>query len=695
MKTKRLLASFLSLAIALPLSLTGCQNQADDIDSQQTSIRQNVTLNMYILTEKETDPEQAKAVQMAINEILLPSYKTTMKINYLTEDEYWDAIDRMEADTKEYEEKVAAEAAAAKAAAKEANLNKNKTDKTDATAEDTVTEEQVDQEFNNLIDDVFESDDIVLEHPQIDIFLVNSAEKYQSLINENRLTALDQYITLENKVLNSYVYPTFFTGAKLGTTQIYGVPVNKPIGEYEYFVFNKELLDKYGYSADDMKTFDSLEGYLSVIAANEPGVVPLAHAEEPQFFEYYKTEGGALGIGSDLVLRSAFSDGYADEVKNHYATIRRYRTAGYLPDEYTDGTPFAVDIRRGYGYSPEEWSREDGTEYECTVYKRPMATNDNTLNSIFVVSALSKNPSRATEVISLFNTNAELANLLQFGIEGTHYYLNSETGKIRINPNGGYIMNNDYTGNRYLKYDLDGEDNHLEAYKQQNLDSLVSLYYGFVPELTLQDELTLERADEIALEYYPGLLRGDYDVDTTFAQINARLNSIDVSSEIAAMLRENPALENERYIYSYDEDKGGDQTAVEAPAAEEATDDTASDGTENPDETAGDTAEAVDRETSTDDGNGAFDTTAKNIDDLLYKFTTTPGGSAIFTIQQTQTANYFKIENGNAYVAKVAKNDLAVYGDEIEEEGTEAIETTVTDETAEAEPATDGETATE
>ena len=649
--------------MALPLSMTGCQKQADNIDNQ-SSIRQNVTLNMYILTEKETDPEQAKAVQMAINEILLPNYKTTMKINYLTEDEYWDAIDAMEADTIAYEEKVAAEAAAAKAAAKEANLNKNKKDTSDEqTAEDQKTEEQVDQEFNNLIDDVFESDDIVLEHPQLDIFVVNSPEKYESLVSEGRLTALDQYITLENKTLTSYVYPTFFTGAKLSTTQTYGIPVNKPIGEYEYFVFNKELLDKYGYNADDMKTFDSLEGYLSVISANEPGVVPLAHAEEPQFFEYYKTEGGAMGIGSDLVLRSAFSDGYAEEVRDHFATIRRYRTAGYLPAEYVDGTPFAVDIRRGYGYSPEEWSREDGTEYTCTMYKHPIATNDNTLDSIFVVSAQSKNPSRAAEIVSLFNTNSELINLLQFGIEGTHYYLNSDTGKIRINPNGGYVMNSNYTGNYYLKYDLDGEDNHLQAYKQQNLDSLVSFYYGFIPELTLQDELTLAEADKIAAEYYPGLLRGDYDVDATFAQINARLAAIDVSSEIASMLRENPDLENERFIYSYDEKKGEDaDKAEETPSAEETADqEETTDG-----ETEGETTETtVDRETTTEEGNGSFEKTVKNIDDMLYKFTSTPGGSAIFTIQQGVTAKYMKKENGNAYVAEKVKDDLLIYGDDV------------------------------
>ena len=351
-------------------------------------------------------------------------------------------------------------------------------------------------------------------------------------------------------------------------------------------------------------------------------------------------------IATDMSINQIL--GYAEEVKDHFATIRRYRTAGYLPAEYVDGTPFAVDIRRGCGYSPEKWSREEGTDYTCTVYKRPMAKNGNTLDSIFVVSAQSKNPSRAAEIISLFNTNAELENLLQFGIEGTHYYLNSETGKIRVNPNGGYVMNNNYTGNFYLKYDLDGEENHLEAYKQQNLDSLVSFYYGFVPELTLQDELTLEEANRIALEYYPGLLRGDYDVDATFAQINARLSAIDVSSEISAMLRENPALENERFIYSYDEKKNADDTEEEDPV-DETPDDTAAEGDAvEGDAVEGDAVETVDREISAEEGNGAFERTVKSIDDLLYKFTSTPGGSAIFSLQQGVTSKYMKKENGNA-----------------------------------------------
>lgn len=658
MNMKRILSVLLVLTMVIPMCLTGCQKEADDL--KETSIRQNVTLNMYIVTEEETDPEQAKAVQMALNEILLPDYKTTVKINYLTSDVYWDEIDKMEADTIAYQEQLEAEAEAAKKAAQEANMNKGKNDNK-KTEEDEAEdlEAEVEEEYNELVDQVFEQDDIVIENPQIDIFLVNSPEKYSELIKDERLAPLDSYITLENKVIKSYIYPTFLAGAKLGGNVTYGIPVNKVIGEYEYFVFNKELLDKYGFKAEDMKTFDSLGQYLAVIAANEPGVVPLAHSAAPQFYEYYGEEGNALGLTSNQIIASAFDENNDPEVKNHFRTVRSYKLAGYIPDNYVEGTKFAVDIRKGYADSPSKWSEQDGTEYVCEIYKRPLATNNNTLDSVFVVSAQSRNPQRAAEIIAHLTTEPELVNILQYGIEGTHYYLNSETGKVKINPNGGYYMNSNYTGNEYIKYVLDGEENRVEAYKQQNIDSLVSLYYCYVPTLTLTDELVLARANEIAQRYYPGLVAGIYDVDSVFAEINAQLLAIDVTSEINAMLAENPELPNERMIYSYDETPGvepeEEAEEVEEPAVSEENTDAENADTET--ETDEPEIEIPEREAGSEAGQTPFDQMVFNVDDMFYEFICTPGAASILALQ-ADTIQYYNIENQNVVETKEAENEL-------------------------------------
>lgn len=585
MKMKRILGAFLALAMMIPVVLTGCKS--DDSETTDTSsIRQNIVLNMYILTDEKTDLEQAQAVEIALNEILLPDYRTVVKINYIHDDggdnlEYWNAINEAEDAAVAYQLELEAKREAEKAAKKEKNKAGATTDATAATTDATAeagalsgeeleaAEEKNESEYDRLAKMIFGYErnkvdengnpvndedgnpivekvkpEIVLSDPQIDIFLVNSASKYIELAESGRLTKLDDYLKSEAKLITSNVYPTFITGATSVANGLYGIPVNKAIGEYEYLVFNKELLDKYGVNADDLKTIDALSGYLATIAANEPGVVPLALSDggvSPQFYEYYQEDGGALGAKYNVYgvfANSPFAENADEVVKTHFAKIREYKLAGYIPDTYVKGTPFAVDVRKGYADSPAKWAEEDGTEYVCQIYKRPVATTENTLDSVFVVSSASRNPARATEIITLFNTNAKLANLLQYGIEEEHYYRVTEDSgekKINVKSNGGYYMNNDYTGHHYIKDIVVGETDRTEAFKQQNLDSLLSMFYGFDANTLIEEEILLEKANNITKQYYEGLCRGQYDVDTVYATVNAQLAALTVSeNEITA-----------------------------------------------------------------------------------------------------------------------------------------------------------------
>lgn len=574
MKMKRLLGGFLALAMTLPLALTGCQKEADDLESN-TSIRRNVVLNMYILTDKETNPEQAEAVELALNEILLPDYRTVVKLNYITSDgadeaEYWNAIDKTEEEALAYIEQLEAEAEAKKQAEKEANKNKNKNEKKEEEEELSAEEleELEEDEYDRLVNMIYGKADtdpdpevdnsvkpgIVLENPQLDIFVVNNPEKYRELIDAKRLAPLDTYFATTAKVLKSYMYPTFLDGAKLGGISTYGIPTNKAIGQYEYLVFNKALLDKYGYSAENMTTLDDLAPYLATIRANEPGVVPLALSEggvAPQFFDYLGEDGNAIGTyydaaGHTVFLKSAY-DPKVTVVSDHFKKVREYRLAGYIPATYTEGTPFAVDIRKGYAYSPAQWSEDEDTEYACSIYKMPIAENENTLDSVFVVSAASRNPDRAAEIITLFSTVPELANMLQYGVEEVNYYAINEDGETKVKlpdskAGAGYYMNNDYTGNHYIKMNIAGTDNHLDDYKQQNNDSVYSLAYAYQPTLWLRKEVLVAQANEISQQYFAGLCRGEYDVDTVFAEINAKLATITNVDEadILAWLEDNP-----------------------------------------------------------------------------------------------------------------------------------------------------------
>ena len=48
-------------------------------------------------------------------------------------------------------------------------------------------------------------------------------------------------------------------------------------------------------------------------------------------------------------------------------------------------------------------------------------TNGSTTGSMIAVSSNSKNKEKSVEFLNLLNTDKELRNLLNYGIEGTHY----------------------------------------------------------------------------------------------------------------------------------------------------------------------------------------------------------------------------------------------------------------------------------
>lgn len=510
MNIKRIKFLALAMLMLVPALFCGCGPESNNNETNAAntaSVRQNISLNMYVLTEEETTLEQARAVQMAINEITVPEYKTTIKINYLTEDKYWDAIEKQKAEVEAYKSGETVE-------------------------EEEKTQEEVDAELNDLIDSVFEAEDITLDRPQLDIFMVNGEEKFAELVTNGEVVAMDTYLSLEEKIVNSYVYPTYLKAATYNTGSVYGIPVNRAIGEYEYFVFNKALLDKYGYSADDFKTFEDLRPFLASVRANEPGVIPLAKTTYPAGYHYFGGDGAALGtekeddgVFPDYMYLLWTNDTYL----KHFETIRSYYLAGYYPGSDYTGTNFAVDIRKGSPADIEKWEKEDGNDYEVAVYKKPRATTSEALSSVYAISSLSSYPDRAMEIISLLTTNEELINLLQYGIRGTHYYYSAEKDEIvYMELADEYKMNPMYTGNNFLMHRVAGEPDTFENDKAQNLDSQVDAFFLFQPELNGIQQHILEVGNEVSKSYYDILLSGTQDFASTVSRARNALENLQV-----------------------------------------------------------------------------------------------------------------------------------------------------------------------
>ena len=524
----------------------GCAKKNNNDENETSGI---VALNMFIMTEDETSPSAAREVQMAINEITVPKYKMLVKINYLKPDEYWAAVDAAEDSTINYvADEIAlldAEAADSTDASADTTADASGDTTADAsgdtaadasadTAADTTTKtdkpvvKDVSQmTFNEAIDYVFDIDDITLPEPQIDVFVVDDYDKFLELADDERLAEID--IKYDRKVLTKYIHPTI-----LSTTSIdgktYGVPANfKMEGKYEFLVFNKDLLDKYHYSVHDLRKIEDMGNYLSLIKANEPSYYPISDLPEMAGAEIYD---GILFSLSKLTQISTSSypvylnnSAYADYLKK----TASYRQKGYVASAngVTD-EKYAIEYVTAVHLIDREWTDENGTSYQAYLYDIPRVTAKEAFKSAMCVSAYSIHKSKAAELIELFNTDSELANLLQYGISGKHY--REENGivtYIDTDAENTYRMNNFLTGNTYIKYTTEENADYVEKAKETNLGTAPSAYFGFNLNFDDVDSKSIYECVKIfSTEALKRVQNGEMTVDEVFNIAGRELNAL-------------------------------------------------------------------------------------------------------------------------------------------------------------------------
>ena len=129
------------------------------------------------------------------------------------------------------------------------------------------------------------------------------------------------------------------------------------------------------------------------------------------------------------------------------------------------------------------YTDENGKEYYTVVVKYPQAEEGDLYGSMFAVSAFSENLDESMQVLTELNTTSALKNILQYGVEGEHYELqtqNPEISPVKRLEGCEYIMDINKTGNCFLAYPEEGQPiDYWDNVKVQNNDSLVDPLLGF------------------------------------------------------------------------------------------------------------------------------------------------------------------------------------------------------------------------
>lgn len=164
-------------------------------------------------------------------------------------------------------------------------------------------------------------------------------------------------------------------------------------------------------------------------------------------------------------------------MNNYLGRKIEYENAGYVT---TDTEVEAATCVVTGGWELQEQYRQKG--YQILMMENPRATTASVFDSMFAVSELSNEDTRAMEIITYLNTDVEVRNLLQYGIENVNYTLNTvermkdgmpvEYYYVTENDNNLYKMDVNKTGNVFIAYPTSEQGiDELEWGKMQNLDA--------------------------------------------------------------------------------------------------------------------------------------------------------------------------------------------------------------------------------
>ncbi len=329
------------------------------------------------------------------------------------------------------------------------------------------------------------------------------------------LAPLDTPLKDDGTKISNFVSSALLKAARY-KNNIYAIPNNNVIGEYTYMLIDKQLFDKYYYTASvpDIHGVVDLGSFLEDIAAYEKDVMPInadvnycmnmiAHYWDIDPKSYNVTGNfSILGYAyqntdrvnrGDIALKfdSLFAN---DTYKNALKNLMDFHYKGYFGTA-AEGQKSAVSFVTGAASDAAAYK----DDYYVVVVDYPLASDQDIYDNMFAISAYSSNISKSMQVITLLNTDETFRNLFLYGIEGTNYTRNSD-GTVTPTRGNKYKMDIAKTGNEFLAYVPEGTNLELWEYaKQQNREALVNPLLGFDFNSVLADKtLITDESEDMA-----------------------------------------------------------------------------------------------------------------------------------------------------------------------------------------------------
>jgi putative aldouronate transport system substrate-binding protein len=312
-----------------------------------------------------------------------------------------------------------------------------------------------------------------------DLFATDAGELH-TRISRGQALALDNLLVFGGRNIARAIAPEYLrVGRSQGQT--FAVPSIRDYASYYGVLMREDLIDKHNIQLEGIRHLADLEPVLRRIKEAEPDMVPLGLSDFRAFLYAYNNEYDQLGddegvladLSPNAKVTNLFETRWYEEAA---ALARKWYLLGYLPrdvdtsresaeDLLAAGKVFAALFPLTPGSAGQE-SRITGHALRSVPLTRSVSTTDKVGKVIWAISARSTRSVTAMRFLDLLYADAELVNLLDWGIEGRHYVRitqnvitlpdGAEDGRVGYQPNHGWLF-----GNQFLSYIFLGDDPNL------------------------------------------------------------------------------------------------------------------------------------------------------------------------------------------------------------------------------------------
>lgn len=422
-----------------------------------------------------------------------------------------------------------------------------------------ISREKIGVEVNWTVLDIgqwFEQYNLLLSGSEPVDLMVNMGGVSQG-VSQGAFLELDELYEQYGQDIASYYDEEFLKAGRINGS-LYGIAGQKDFAGTTAITYRKDIVEELGLDVSQVRSLADWTPVLEAVHEAYPDMAAFVSNGGNTLNQFNSYDWDTLGDREGVLMNY----GKDTEVVNLYETeeyeelVRQMRTwyqAGLVDKDAATNTESWGDmVRAGKGFCSLV-TGNPGSEYEHSIntgypigtiaITEPLSTTGNVTAVMWSIPYMASEPEAAMKFLNLMYSDPEVSDLLNYGIEGTHYEMaedgtytyvqGQDDSSCTYHPAMTWIWPNTYIGGQWQ----DAAPELGEKMTEFNKNARKSKAMGF----TFDNSSVINEAtacSNVMQQYTFGLEVGAVDVDTVLPEFRQALKDAGIDKVIAEKQRQ-------------------------------------------------------------------------------------------------------------------------------------------------------------